>query len=130
MTVNYEELAQSFEACSIDAGSFSHADHVGVAYDMLRRYDFLDASIRYSNSIRTIAANAGAARKFNTTITLAFLSLIAERIETTAHVSYEEFLEKNPDLFEPDVLTKWYSTDRIESDLARAVFLMPDTVAA
>ena len=130
MTVNYEELAQSFEACNIDANDFSHADHIGVAYEMLRRYDFLDASVRYSNSIKIIATNAGAAKKFNTTITLAFLSLIAERIQTTAHDSYEEFLEKNPDLFEGNVLTKWYSADRMQSDLAREVFLMPDSVAA
>jgi len=60
MTVNYEELAQSFETCNIDASDFSHVDHVGVAYEMLRRYDFLDASVRYSNSIKTIATNAGA----------------------------------------------------------------------
>lgn len=129
MTVNYEKLARSFEVCNIDAGSFSHADHVGVAYEMLRRYDFLDASVRYSNSIKTIATNAGAAKKFNTTITLAFLSLIAERIETTPHDSYEEFLEKNPDLFEGNVLTKWYEADRMQSELARTVFLMPDSVA-
>ena len=130
MTVNYKELAKSFEACDIDASDFSHADHVGVAYEILRRYDFLDASVRYSNSIKTIATAAGAEQKFNTTITLAFLSLIAERMETTAHDSYEEFLEKNPDLFKGNVLTKWYSPDRMQSDLARAVFLMPDSVAA
>ena len=130
MTVDYEELARAFEVCNIDAGNFSHADHVGVAYEMLRRYDFLDALVRYSSSIKTIAANAGAAQKFNTTITLAFLSLIAERIETTAHDSYDDFLEKNPDLFDGDVLTKWYSPERMQSDLARAVFLMPDPVAA
>ena len=130
MTVNYETLARSFEACDIDASDFSHVDHVGVAYEMLRRYDFLDASVRYSSSIKTIAANAGAAQKFNATITLAFLSLIAERIETTVHGSYDEFLEKNPDLFERNVLTKWYSPARLQSDLARSVFLMPDSVAA
>lgn len=129
MAVNYEELAQSFEACDIHASDFAHSDHVGVAYEMLRRYDFLDASVRYSHSIKTIATNAGAAQKFNTTITLAFLSLIAERIETTAHDSYEEFLDKNPDLFEANVMTKWYTPARLRSDLARTVFLMPDSVA-
>ena len=132
MTVNYEELAQSFETCKIDASDFSHADHVGVTYEMLRRYDFLDASVRYSNSIKTIATNAGAVHstEIQHHYHSAFLSLIAERIETSAHDSYEEFLEKNPDLFKGSVLTKWYSTDRMQSDLAREVFLMPDSVAA
>ena len=129
MTVDYAELARTFETCRIDAGSFSHADHVGVAYEMLRRYDFLDATVRYSKSIRTIAARAGEARKFNTTITLAFLSLIAERMETTAHGSYQEFLEQNPDLCDVDLLQQWYSTERMRSELARNVFLMPDATA-
>ena len=130
MTLDYRELTRSFEACDVDAGGFTHADHVGVAYEMLRLYDFLDASVRYSNCIKTIVTNAGAARKFNTTITLAFLSLIAERIETTVHDSYEEFVDKNPDLFEANVMLKWYTPARLKSDLARAVFLLPDSVAA
>ena len=61
MTVDYEELANSFEAGTLEAGGFSHADHVGVAYQLLNRYDFLDASVRYANGIRTIATAAGAA---------------------------------------------------------------------
>ena len=130
VTVNYEEMARLFESCNVDAGSFTHADHIGVAYDMLRRYDFLDASVRYSTGIRAIAAAAGAEQKFNTTITLAFLSLIAERMETTDHESYEEFVEKNSDLYAGNVLAKWYSSERVQSDLARSVFLMPDSYAA
>ena len=130
MTASYEELAISFEACEIDASNFTHADHVGVAYQLLRRHDFLDAAFRYSNCIKAIAANAGAAQKFNTTITLAFLSLIAERIETTAHDGYGDFLDKNTDLLDARVITKWYTPARLESDLARTMFLMPDSVAA
>jgi len=129
MSRNYVELARSFEDCDIDAGAFGHMDHVGVAYEMLRTYDFLKASVRYSECINTIATRAGAARKFNTTITLAFLSLIAERMEATRHDTFDDFIEQNQDLLSSDLLAKWYSAERLRSDLARTVFLMPDAAA-
>ena len=129
MSKNYTELARAFESCDIDAGTFGHIDHVGVAYEMLRNDDFLNASVRYAECINTIATNAGASRKFNTTITLAFLSLIAERMEATRHDTFDDFIAQNPDLLSSDVLAKWYSPERLGSDLARTVFLMPDAAA-
>lgn len=129
MSTDYTELTQSFEACDIDASAFSHVDHVGVAYEMLRNHDFLSASVKYAECINTIATKAGAARKFNTTITLAFLSLIAERMQTTPHNGYDEFISKNQDLVTGNPLDAWYSPERLRSDLARTVFLLPDTAA-
>ncbi|MDH3743078.1 MAG: hypothetical protein OER56_15925 [Hyphomicrobiales bacterium] len=129
MIRNYEEFVRSFEDCDIDASDFGHIDHIGVAYAMLRRYDFLDASIKYSNCINTIATKAGAAQKFNTTITLAFLSLIAERMQRAHHETFDDFIAQNQDLLSGNVLAKWYSPERLQSDLARTVFLMPDAAA-
>ena len=129
MKKNYAALARAFEACDIDAGSFGHIDHLGVAYEMLRNYDFLNASVRYAECINAIATRAGASRKFNTTITLAFLSLIAERMEATRHDTFDDFIAQNQDLLSGDVLARWYSPERLGSDLARTVFLMPDAAA-
>lgn len=130
MTTHYAQLTDSFEQYDINPGAFAHADHVGVAYEMLSRYDFLEASMRYARCISTIATAAGAERKFNVTITLAFLSLIAERMQTTEHADYEEFLDTNPDVLEMSVLKQWYSSEQLASDLARTIFLMPQAVAA
>jgi len=129
LSKNYAELVRSFEDCNIDASAFGHMDHIGVAYEMLRNYDFLNASVKYSECINTIATRAGAAQKFNITITLAFLSLIAERMEATRHETFDDFIEQNQDLLSDSVLAKWYSPERLRSDLARTIFLMPDAVA-
>ncbi len=129
MSTNYSELTTSFEACDIDASAFGHIDHIGVAYEMLRRYDFLEASSRYSKCINTIATKAGAATKFNTTITLAFLSLLAERMESTQAESFPAFISQNQDLVSGNVLATWYTPERLQSDLARRIFLMPDAAA-
>lgn len=127
MTSRIAALARSFEARDLDAGAFRHGDHVAVAYEMLRNHDFVEATARYAGTIKTMAAKAGVPDKFNTTITVAFLSLIAERMGTTGHSDYDEFISRNQDLLSKDVLERWYSPERLRSDLARAVFLMPDT---
>ena len=129
MTRDYAKFLQSFEACEIDASEFGHIDHVGVAFEMLRKYDFLNAAANYSTCINTIATRAGAEDKFNTTITLAFLSLIAERMQVSQTDSFAEFIEENVDLMSGNLLARWYSKDRLTSDLARSVFLMPDVAA-
>ena len=129
MTRDYAEYALAFERCEIDASSFRHIDHIGVAYDLLGRYDFLDASMIYCRCINRIATEAGAAKKFNTTITLAFLSLIAERLETSRPATFEAFIKGNRDLLSREVLAKRYSSERLNSDLARNAFLLPDLAA-
>ncbi|MHA1564156.1 MAG: hypothetical protein ACTSX7_02480 [Alphaproteobacteria bacterium] len=126
MTSPYAELTKSFEARDLNAGTFRHLDHVGVAYEMLRKYDFLEAAVRYGRNINIIATKASASDKFNTTITFAFMSLIAERMATTDHANYDDFTARNQDLLSKDVLKLWYSPDRLRSDLARKIFLMPD----
>jgi len=128
MTSDYADLRRSFEAQDLDASRFRHMDHVGVAYEMLKSHDFIDATAKYAENIRSIAAKAGDPEKFNTTITFAFMSLIAERMATTEHKSYDEFIARNSDLKSKDVLRRWYSPDRLHSDEARRVFLLPDAV--
>jgi len=123
---DYSALASQFEAESLDAASFSHVDHIGVACQMLQRYDFLDAAVRYCRALRNIAAKAGAPDKFNMTVTLAFLSLLSERMAVTPHSSFAEFLDKNEDLSSRSLLGSWYSADRLDSAKARETFLMPD----
>lgn len=126
MTSRYAEMARSFEAQDLDPAAFRHGDHVCVAYEMLRTYDFVDAAARYAGTIKSMAARAGVHDKFNATITLAFLSLIAERMGSTEHSGYDDFISRNQDLLSKDVLQTWYSPERLRSDLARSVFLMPD----
>jgi hypothetical protein len=125
MTKNYAELSDAFERYDIDPGAFTHADHVDVAYQMLSRYDFLEALTRYSQCINTIASAAGAAHKFNVTITLTFLSIVVARMRTTEHTNYAEFLKNNPEVLNTSVLKQWYSSDQLASELVRTVFLMP-----
>lgn len=122
----YAEMTEDFEAHRLDARGFTHADHIGVACCMLQKYDFLEAALRYGRALKDIAAAAGAPDKFNVTITLAFLGVLAERMAATPHDSFEEFLERNPDLLSRSLMKTWYSDARIRSGRSRRMFLMPD----
>lgn len=125
MMRDYVEFAKAFEKCEIDAAEFSHRDHLGVAHEFLGKYDFVTALAKYSQCIKTIATNAGAATKFNTTITLAFLAIVSERMEHASCSTFDEFIEANQDLMSRDLLSSWYSAEQLGSDAARTRFLMP-----
>jgi hypothetical protein len=124
--MNYLKLTDAFEAHEIDAASFHHGEHVAVAYQMLQKYKFSEAAYRYGENINTLAIKAGAPEKFNSTITYAFMSLVMEQMETTEHKGYEDFLSQNRDLLSKNLLSRWYSSNRLGSDLARKMFLLPD----
>lgn len=123
--VGHSDLTRAFEADEIDNAAFRHAEHVTVAFGLLKRYDFIDAAAIYARGIRTLASKAGAPGKFNLTITYAFMSLIAERMATSVYGDAERFIQDNPDLMSKDILAKWYAPDRLHSDIARTTFLMP-----
>ena len=125
MKTDYSKLTQDFEAHTIDPSTFRHIDHIRVAYEMLHKHGFLKTSAQYSETIQSIAAKAGVPEKFNLTITLAFLSLIAERIHSKEHSNFDEFIVRNEDLMSKSVLEKMYSAERLQSDLARKMFLLP-----
>lgn len=123
---DYAQLSDRFEAGQLDAKGFSHVDHIGVACRMLQKYEFLEAACRYGNALRGLASRAGVPEKYNTTITLAFLGILSERMAETPHETFGEFLSKNPDLSSRALMATWYSDARLGSQGARQRFLLPD----
>lgn len=124
-----DTLLDRFERLDINASDFHHVDHIRVAYAMLNKYHFVDACARYASTIRAMAESVGVPEKFNATITFAFLSLIAERKARTVYADIESFLASNPDLLNRDVLSSWYTRQRLTSPTARNQFLLPDRIA-
>ena len=122
----YSDTTRLFESHELDPEMFRHNDHVRAAFEMLRTYDFVEASARYANNIKALAEKAGMPEKFNVTITYVFMSLIAERMSAKEFCDYETFIAANADLKSKDLLANWYSSDRLNSKLARTVCLMPD----
>jgi hypothetical protein len=123
------ELAR-FLRGELELHSFPHREHVRMAFELLRRHDFACSVHRYSDALRTMTARAGKSHAFNQTVTIAFLSLIAERMELAAASDFASLVRAHPELLDPKLLSRWYRPGRLGSDAARRTFLMPDPPAA
>ena len=113
----------------IDARSFRHADHVRMAFEVLQRHPFLEAALAVESALKAMADRAGAPGAYHQTVTLAFLALIAERRAAQAAADYATFAAANPDLFDKNVLRRWYG-DKLGQAIARQTFVLPDAADA
>jgi hypothetical protein len=109
-----------------DAHTFPHREHVRMGFEMLRRYDFAESVLHFSRSLRAMAQRAGKPEAFHQTVTIAFLSLIAERLESGPCEDFATFAQDNPDLLDKSVLARWYRPERLGSASARRTFLLPE----
>lgn len=119
-----DELVR-FEAGRLTSAELSHDAHVRVGFEMLQRHPFDEALARYSRALRLTTERLGATGKYHATITVAFLALIAERREASRARTWEEFVRAAPELLDSRCLERWYPTDVLRSDLARATFVLP-----
>jgi hypothetical protein len=109
----------------IDAATFRHADHVRIAFEIMRRHNFPDGAQAYCASLKAIAARAANASTYHETITLAFLSLVSEHVNGANYADFAAFAKDNPDLMDKSILMRWYDPKRLMSALARATFILP-----
>lgn len=122
---DYAEMAVELVERRLQPQGFSHRAHLGVAYEILSRHEAFEAMACYAGGLRHLTEVAGVPEKFNATVTMAFLSLVAERQTRKGYASVEEFLEDNSDLLSKEVLSCFYDASVLASDLARRAPLLP-----
>jgi hypothetical protein len=120
-----EQLGR-FMRGELDAAGFPHREHVRMAFAMLQRYDFAESVLHYSRALRTMTARAGKPEAFHQTVTVAFLSLIAERLEDGEWRDFAAFARDNPDLLDKGSVARRYRPERLASERARRTFLLPE----
>ena len=98
-----------------------------MAFEMLRRHDFAECVLHYSRALRTLTLKAGKPEAFHQTLTIAFLSLIAERMDGGVVSDFAAFARANPDLLEKSAVARWYRPERLASEAARRTFLLPES---
>ncbi len=117
---------ERFVRGEIDAANFPHREHVRMAFELLRRHDFAESAWLYSRALRLMTAKAGRPEAFNQTTTIAFLSLIAERLERGGGPDFAAFARAHPEMLDKRVLSRWYRPDQLASEIARRTFLLPE----
>ena len=124
------DFLAAFESCTLDATSFGHAAHVRAGYLLLRSGDFEQALGRMRLGLQRLTAALGKPDRYHETITVAYLSLIQERlVERGDGGDWQGFAEANPDLLDRDLLLRFYSAEQLHSPLARKTFVLPHRAA-
>ena len=107
-------------------GAFGHREHLELAWTYLRRYPIDEATDVTVAAIRRIARQHKAEDKYHETITRAWLHFVAVHLQRWGSESFEEFIERNPDLLDRKLIEHFYSRELILSDSARAAWVGPD----
>jgi hypothetical protein len=115
-----------FERGDFDPSAFSHREHVRLGFEMLRRYSFPEAALRFSKALRSMTQRIGKPQIFHQTITIAFLSLIAEGLAAAEYADFESFAAAHPQLMDKSALARWYGPERLATEAARQTFVLPD----
>jgi len=118
------ELATLIDG-KLDPKKFPHSEHLRFAYEMLSRHSFAETVSLFSAGLKKLAAKSGRPELYHDTVTIAFLSLVAERRAQSQARDWTTFVAKNSDLLEKSCLERWYERKRLTSDLARQNFVLP-----
>ena len=124
-TSDLPDVLADFEAGRIDPARFPHREHVRVGYELLERHLFPEALLHLARGLRRLAARAGHPEVYHETITAAFLALIAERRLGDRYLSWDDFAERNPDLFRKKLLEEIYDPNVLKSSQARLTCVLP-----
>jgi hypothetical protein len=130
MTLADNSDVARFMRGEIDPARFVHREHLRMAFEILRLHDFPTAALHYSNALRLITEKVGKPEKFHQTVTIAFLAIVAERLDSNAATDFETFVAANPDLEDKSTLARWYPLERLNSAAARRTFLLPEPMAS
>jgi len=124
-----QELIEQFEDGTLPIEGFHHREHVRTAFLYLTKYPVLEALQIFSRTLRRFAETRGKPQLYHQTITWAYIFLIQERMARAgSKQSWEEFARDNPDLlvWNDGILTRFYRSETLTSELARTVFVLPD----
>ena len=89
-----DELLAGFEACTL--AELHHADHVRVAWLILRQMPPAEAMARFMASLRRFAAANGVPEKYDDALTRRYLASIVDRMR--GETAWQEFARANPEL--------------------------------
>lgn len=129
-----DQLIQALEGCQLPAEAFDHRAHVQAGFVYLQRHGYAGALATMADALRRFAAHHGKHGLYHETITAAFLALIHERMaqdlaesggDFTRKLDWDAFAARHPDLFEADLLSRYYTKNTLRSDIARRCFVLP-----
>lgn len=127
-----EELLAAFEGCALPKERFHHSDHIRLAWRHTGRYGPADAETRFLSGIQRLATQFGVPENFHHTVTVAWMRLVSARYQApNANVQglYSEWIARNRDLLDRELLSRLYSKQALDASSARYGWREPDLQA-
>lgn len=121
-----EEFLLALETGALPNQQFRHRDHLRAAWLYVEQRGPVDATAAMLNTIRTFAAHHGHSVKFHTTMTIAWVKLVAFHARCHPNRAFTDFLEINRALLDKDLLLRFYTPTRLFSEEARLQWVEPD----
>ena len=121
-----DEFSDAFVLGNIAPADFDHRAHLRAAFCLLRRRPFLEACIAMRDGVQGIALRAGRPGLYHETITIAFMSIVAQRLASPPGAPWDAFLAAWPDLADRALLGRWYDRETLDTPQARTQFVLPD----
>ena len=118
----------ALERGAVDVEAFDHEAHVFAAWRFISDLPLPEAIERFSGALIRLTHDLGVPEKYHGTVTWFYMLLIAERARPGE--DWATFRAANEDLFERDLLDRYYTPERLASEEARSRFLLPDRLAA
>jgi hypothetical protein len=119
-----EEFLARFESHSLT--EFSHRDHLRVAYAYARR-DGVQGAVEGARRIRGFAAALGDSRKYHDTMTVGWARVVGSLAVDSPCPTFDAFVDAQSELLlRRDLLSDYYTGERLFSEEARAGFVEPD----
>ena len=120
----------AFEACTLSPTQFDHRAHIRLAYACLvdGGGDADAALARVRTGLQTYLRHHGIdPAKYHETLTRAWVLAVRHFMDRTPRTgSADEFIDGNPELLDPAIMTTHYSRDVLFSREARERFVPPD----
>ena len=125
-----EALWQAFSASALPSASWTHREHLRVAWMFLQRYPLDEAHLLMRVGIIRLNAFHGLvetpARGYHETLTRLWLALIASLTRASDAPTSAAFVDAHASSLDRDAAAQHYSRERLMSPHARAVFVPPD----
>ena len=127
-TLNDQQFLEQFYALSLAPEAFNHQGHLRLAWLQLQQQDLEQAIDKVATGIQCFAQSLGASDKYHATITAALVRIMAARMAAQPGQDWQTFIQHNDDLLNCayQLLLRYYSSERLTCDAARAAELAPD----
>jgi len=120
--LNDAEFLAAFHSYSLSPSCFRHADHLRLAWLHVHQHPLEIAIENIRCGIQAYAKQLGKPDIYHETLTIAWVRLIASHDEPT----FDDFLSQNEYRLKGELLYRFWSPERLQSESARKAWLPPD----